>query len=107
MVCDAAAVRSSSASSFNKCFFVTLHDSITKQNPPTQSRMPLKITSPLVPNAGILLISVQDVNKLFKPSTSKQMFFHSFVLMTDSSAGLCQKVNAHLYTGASVDKIAQ
>ncbi len=32
--------------------------------------------------------------------------FSAFVLMTDSSAELCQKVNAHLYTVSSVDKIA-
>ncbi len=59
------AVRSSIASSFNKCFFVNSPwhcASFTKQkalnNPQTRSGMPLK-NSPLVPYAGILLISVQ------------------------------------------------
>lgn len=53
-VCDAAAVRSSTASSFNKCFFMNSPwhcASFTKQNsqinPQTRSRRPLKKTNHL------------------------------------------------------------
>ncbi len=50
----------------------------------------------------------KDANVLFKPNTSKRKFFYSICPNSRQTRvhGLCQKVNVHLYTAPSVDKIA-
>ncbi len=78
------AVRSSIASSFNKCFFVNSPwhcASFTKQkalnNPQTRSGMPLKKTVHLFLTLGSFWYLYKDANELFEPNASKQTFYQS------------------------------
>ncbi len=104
-VCDATVVRSSTASSFNKCFFVNSPwhcASFTKQNTPInpqkRSRMPLKINYPLVPCAGSLLISVQRCERAVQTKRVKAnvLSLHLSNWWQTQAHGLCQKVTAFL-----------
>ncbi len=66
-----------------------------------------KIGYPLVPYAGILLISLQRCEQavLTKRVKTNVLLLHLSNWQQTQACGLCQKVNAHLYTVSSVDKI--
>ncbi len=108
-VCDAAAVRSSTASSFNKCFFV---NSITlclvyKTKCSDQSSDTIRdaIKNKLSIYPGILLISVQRCEQAFK---TKRV--NANILSLHLSYWLkcvdCVRKWMHLYTVSNVDTIA-
>ncbi len=67
-----------------------------------------KIGYPLVPYAGILLISLQRCKQavLTKRVKTNVLLLHLTNWQQTQACGLCQKANAHLYTVSSVDEIA-
>ncbi len=123
-VCDAAAVRSSTASSFNKWFFVNSPwhwAPFTKQNIPKSEQSSDTIWDAIKNNLSTCSLRwdpsdictktrMSCLNQTQKKKIKRiKVNFLSLLLSywwQTQARGLCQKANAHLYTVSSVDKIA-